>query len=94
MLLKYKYVVVAIVLVLSLSIYSCAHNPIVPSTNITNLIGNPNFQVDGKPSLSGWVVGGDPYPSVVSIAPPNDGPFSLELLPGNPLEFPNRPLMP
>ena len=83
MLLKSRYIMVVMALLLPLSIFSCTHNPTAPNNNLTSLIANPDFQVNDAPSLSGWVVGGEPYPSVVSQGPPNDGYYSLSLYPGS-----------
>lgn len=78
----YRHAGFLIALLFALSTFSCAHNPSVPNSDPPGLIANPDFQVDGAPSLSGWDAGGNPYPSIVSQGPPNDGPFSLALYPG------------
>ena len=50
----------------------------------TNLISNSNFTADTMPTDSGWVLSYQPdYPIFRKDAPPNDGLWSLGLVPSN-----------
>lgn len=60
---------------------SCSRNPTEPSQTSGNLIPNPSFEINGKPSLEYWMVTAG-LASVVQDAPPNDGAWSLQLVPG------------
>ncbi len=74
---------VAALALITMLLSSCSHNPnsTEPSQTSGNLIPNPTFEINGKPSLEYWTVSTG-LASIVQDAPPNDGAWSLQLVPG------------
>ena len=70
----------------ALLLASCSGNP-ASSNGTGNLISNPNFILNGQPSLAGWQINDTAWVKVVSNAPPGASTWSLWLLPpsGGPL---------
>lgn len=59
-----------------LLLVSCSKSPTAPN-NTGNLITNPDFQLNGSPSLAGWAINDTAWVKVVSNAPPGVTTWSL-----------------
>jgi hypothetical protein len=60
---------------------SCSKAPTAPDNGGANLISNPYFVSNGRPSLAGWAINDTGRVKVVSNAPPGATGWSLWLLP-------------
>ena len=65
---------------MALLLASCSGNP-ASSNGTGNLISNPYFTSNGRPSLAGWQINDTAWVKVVSNAPPGATGWSLWLLP-------------
>ncbi len=77
--LRFNAVGLSVLLITLLS--SCNKSSTGPTQSSGNLIENPTFEVNGKPSLSSWVCDTS-LATIVQAAPTGDGTWSLQLQPG------------
>ena len=83
---KSTYKVLIMVVPISVCLLSCNNNPTRPNNPPTNLITNPDFDLNGQLSLDGWTVDTS-LAAIVQDTPPDDGKRSLQLEAGwNPQE--------